>query len=212
MTAPRAEHTVVLATRNRHKVAEIAELLAELDIELVGIDDVAAATELREDEDSFEGNAYAKAEQAARATGMPSLADDSGLEVDALDGAPGVWSARYAGLPSDDGRNNAKLLAELAGVPAEKRGARYRCVAAFVDLAGAVRMARAGACEGQILEAPRGGGGFGYDPLFLIPALGKTMAEIDLPQKNRLSHRAAAFRALGQALRANYSGKPKVQE
>ena len=108
--------TVVLATRNRHKVVEIAALLADLPIRLVGIDELAPGLALVEDRDTFEGNAYAKAEQAAAATGLPSLADDSGLEVDALGGAPGVWSARYAGEPSDDGRNNDRLLRELAGV------------------------------------------------------------------------------------------------
>jgi hypothetical protein len=109
--------TVVLATRNRHKVVEIAALLADLPLRLVGIDELAPGVTLVEDRDSFEGNAYAKAEQAAAATGLPSLADDSGLEVDALGGDPGVWSARYAGEPSDDGRNNDKLLRELTGDP-----------------------------------------------------------------------------------------------
>jgi XTP/dITP diphosphohydrolase len=194
--------TVVLATRNRHKVGEIAALLADLPVRLVGIDEVAAGLALIEDRDTFEGNAYAKAEQAAAATGLPSLADDSGLEVDALGGAPGVHSARYAGEPSDDARNNDRLLRELAGVPAEKRGGRYRCVAAWVDPRSGSRRASSGSCEGQILETPRGTGGFGYDPLFLIPALGKTMAEIDQNVKNRLSHRAAAFRALAAALQA----------
>jgi XTP/dITP diphosphohydrolase len=194
---------VVLGTRNRHKVIEIAALLAEaeLDLQLCGIDDVAPGTELREDEDTFEGNALAKARQAAQATGLPALADDSGLEVDALGGAPGVWSARYAGLPSDDGRNNAKLLAALAGVAAPARTARYRCVAAFVDRAAGLELTASGACEGVILDGPRGAGGFGYDPLFFLPALGKTMAQIDLAEKNQLSHRAAAFRALAARLR-----------
>jgi XTP/dITP diphosphohydrolase len=194
--------TVVLATRNRHKVVEIAALLADLPLRLVGIDELAPGVALIEDRDTFEGNAYAKAEQAAAATGLPSLADDSGLEVDALEGAPGVWSARYAGEPSDDARNNDKLLRELAGVPAERRGARYRCVAAWVDPRTGSRRAASGSCEGQILEAPRGSGGFGYDPLFLIPPLGQTMAEIEAAVKNRLSHRAAAFQALVAALQA----------
>jgi XTP/dITP diphosphohydrolase len=201
VTSQRSTRKLVLATRNRHKVTEIAQLLAGLDIQLVGIDELGPGVELVEDRDSFEGNAFAKAEQAAAACGLPSLADDSGLEVDVLQGAPGVWSARYAGLPSDDGRNNEKLLRELTGVPPEQRTARYRCVAAFVEPGGGLRVARAGACEGQILQAPRGSGGFGYDPLFFIPALGRSMAEIDLPEKNRLSHRAAAFRALSMALR-----------
>ncbi len=194
---------VVVATRNRHKVREIAVLLAEagLALEAVTIDDVAPAAELVENEDTFEGNALAKARQAAVACGLPAIADDSGIEVDALALAPGVRSARWAGEPCDDGRNNQKMLREMADVPTEKRTARYRCAAAFVDRARGVEIVRSGACEGVLLTTPRGSGGFGYDPLFLGPSLGMTMAEIDLATKNRLSHRAAAFRALAQALR-----------
>jgi XTP/dITP diphosphohydrolase len=194
---------VVVATRNRHKVREIALLLAEaeLGIEAVTIDEIAPAAELVENEDTFEGNALAKARQAAAACGLPAIADDSGIEVDALSGAPGVRSARWAGEPCDDGHNNQKMLRELAGVPPEKRTARYRCAAAFVDPARGTEILRSGACEGILLDAPRGKAGFGYDPLFLVPSLGQTMAEIDLDTKNGLSHRAAAFRALAQALR-----------
>lgn len=192
---------IVVASRNGHKVKEIAALWADLGVELVSIDVVAPGTPLVEDEDTFEDNARVKAEQAARATGLPAIADDSGLEVDALDGAPGVRSARYAGEPCDDGRNNQKLLAALAGVAAP-RPARYRCCAAFVDGARGLCLVRAGACEGEILTAPRGEGGFGYDPLFWLPALGKTMADLDLETKNQLSHRASAFQALGAALLA----------
>jgi XTP/dITP diphosphohydrolase len=190
----------VVATRNRGKLREIVPLLAGLGLELVTIDDVAPAAELREDGDTFEANALAKARQAAAATGLPAIADDSGLAVDALAGAPGVWSARYAGLPSDDARNNAKLLDALRGVPTARRGGEFRCVAAFVDPTAGVEIVQAGACRGEILEAPRGTDGFGYDPLFLVPALGRTMAELPLDEKNRLSHRAAAFRALAAAL------------
>jgi XTP/dITP diphosphohydrolase len=194
---------VVVATRNRHKVREIAVLLEEagLGIDAVTIDDVAPGAELIEDEETFEGNALAKARQAAAACGLPAMADDSGIEVDALGGAPGVRSARWAGEPCDDGRNNDKMLREMAEVPAPNRTARYRCAAAFVNPAGGMEIVRSGACEGILLDAPRGNGGFGYDPLFLVPSLGQTMAEIDLATKNRLSHRAAAFRALAQALR-----------
>jgi XTP/dITP diphosphohydrolase len=191
---------VVVATRNRGKVREIVPLLADLPLELVTIDELAPDAELREDGVTFEENALAKARQAAQATGLPAIADDSGLEVDALDGAPGVYSARYAGPGADDDRNNAKLLEALRQVPPQRRTGRYRCVATYVDPARGIELARAGACEGEILEAPRGTGGFGYDPLFLVPALRLTMAEIPLDQKNRLSHRAAAFRALAQAL------------
>lgn len=197
-----AAPAVVVATRNRGKLREILVLLAEskLGLRLFTIDELAPDAELREDEATFEGNALAKARQAAAATGLPALADDSGLEVDALDGAPGVWSARYAGLPSDDARNNEKLARVMAEKDNPARGARYRCVAAFVDPARSLELTRAGSCEGEILSAPRGTGGFGYDPYFFLPALGRTMAEIDLDTKNRLSHRAAAFRALAQAL------------
>ncbi len=198
---------VVVATRNRGKLVEIVDLLGGAGaLELVTIDDVAPAAFLREDEDTFEGNALAKARQAAAATGLPAIADDSGLEVDALAGAPGVWSARYAGEPSDDGRNNAKLLEALRGVPAEQRQARFRCAAAFVDATRALVIVESGACEGRILNEPRGSGGFGYDPLFLVPAVDKTMAELPLAQKNQLSHRAAAFRALAAAMRARGIG------
>jgi XTP/dITP diphosphohydrolase len=192
---------VVLATRNRHKLHEIAALVAEADLpfELVAIDDVAPGVALIEDEATFEANALAKARQAAAATGMPVLADDSGIEVDALSGAPGVRSARFAGDPCDDARNNLKLLEELRGVSAEMRTARYRCAAAFVD--GKRELAREGACEGRVLETPRGSGGFGYDPLFLVEGLGRTMAELSAVEKNQISHRAAAFRALAAALR-----------
>jgi XTP/dITP diphosphohydrolase len=202
---------VVVATRNRHKVREIAALLGEagLAIELVPIDDVAPNVELVEDQDTFEGNALAKARQAAQACGMAAIADDSGIEVDALGGAPGVRSARWAGDPCDDARNNQKLLRELDGVPAERRTARYRCAAVLVDGQRRKEVVRSGACEGIVLASPRGQGGFGYDPLFFLPELGQTMAEIDLGQKNRLSHRAAAFRALAAAIRDLLPGEAK---
>jgi XTP/dITP diphosphohydrolase len=197
---------VVLATRNRHKVVEIAELLADLGLTIVGIDEVAPGLTLHEEEPTFEGNALAKARQAAVATGLPALADDSGLEVDALGGDPGVRSARYAGDPCDDERNNDKLLGALDGVQPEDRDARYRCVAAYVDPHTGLELTGAGTCEGRILSRRQGRGGFGYDPLFLIPHLGKTMAEIDLAAKNRLSHRGAAFGALRQLLQARALG------
>jgi XTP/dITP diphosphohydrolase len=195
---------VVLASRNRHKVVEIAALCADarLAFQLCGIDELAPGVPLHEDEATFEGNAVAKARQAAAATGLPALGDDSGLEVDALAGAPGVWSARYAGEPGDDARNNAKLLAALAEVPPEQRTARYRCVAAYVDPKSGLSLTASGVCPGVILAQAQGSGGFGYDPLFFLPRLRRSMAEIELDQKNQLSHRAAAFRALADLLRA----------
>jgi XTP/dITP diphosphohydrolase len=202
---------VVVATRNRGKLRELMPLFAELALgfDLVTIDELAPGAELREDALTFEENALAKARQAAAATGLPALADDSGLEALALGGAPGVHSARYAGVGATDAANNAKLIEALRDIPRERRGARYRCVAAFVDPARGVELTRAGACQGLLLETPRGDGGFGYDPLFvpILPlsprmarARGLTMAEIPLEEKNRLSHRAAAFRALAEAL------------
>jgi len=193
---------VVVASRNRHKLREIGVLLAEAGLpwDLVSIDQVAPDCALLEEEPTFEGNALSKARQAAASSGLPALADDSGIEVDALGGAPGVYSARWSGEPCDDARNNQKMLRELAGVPPERRTARYRCVAAFVDPARGLEIVRAGTCEGRLLESPRGTGGFGYDPLFLVESLGRTMAEITLEEKNRLSHRAAAFRQLARAL------------
>jgi XTP/dITP diphosphohydrolase len=197
---------VVVATRNKGKLREIVPLLAGLQLELLTIDEVAPDAELREDGVTFVENALAKARQAARATGLPSIADDSGLEVDALEGAPGVYSARYAGPDADDAKNNAKLLESLRGVPPARRGARFRCVAVFVDPARGLEIVRDGASTGEILEAPRGEDGFGYDPLFFVPAAGRTMAELPLEEKNRLSHRAAAFRALTAALAAASGG------
>lgn len=194
---------LVVASRNRHKVHEISVLLAEagLSIQAVPIDAIAPHAELIEDEPTFEGNALAKARQAALACRLPALADDSGIEVDALAGAPGVRSARWSGEPCDDERNNQRMLQEMAHIPYPKRTARYRCSAAFVDPTRNLELVRSGSCEGELLHSPRGTGGFGYDPLFFLPTLGKTMAEITLDEKNRLSHRAAAFRALAQALR-----------
>jgi XTP/dITP diphosphohydrolase len=195
---------VVFATRNHGKLRELVPLFANLALgfDLVTIDEIAPKAELREDETTFEGNALAKARQAAAVTGLPALADDSGLEVDALGGAPGVFSARYAGVGATDAANNAKLLEALRDVPPARRTARYRCVAAFVDPARGLELTRAGACEGELRASPRGVGGFGYDPLFVVPGRGVTMAELALEEKNRLSHRAAAFRALAVALAA----------
>jgi len=150
---------------------------------------------------SFLENALLKARHAAMAAGAAAIADDSGLEVDALGGAPGIHSARYAGAGADDAANNAKLLATLAGTPPNARGARYRCALVFVDGAlDSVPLTAEGVWEGSILDSPRGTGGFGYDPYFWVAELNASAAELSLADKNRRSHRGAALRALREQL------------
>lgn len=210
---------LVFATRNPGKLVELRQLLP--DIAVLGIDEAAARLgraipEVVEDADTFAGNAAKKAREVSRATGCPALADDSGLEVDALGGAPGVWSARYAG-GAGDAANNAKLLAALAGMPPERRTARFRAVLALADATGPLGDAvitAEGACEGVVLDAPRGTGGFGYDPLFLVPALGQTFAELGVGTKGDLSHRARAMQAIRPRLLAYLAqyASPEVPE
>jgi XTP/dITP diphosphohydrolase len=202
---------LVFATRNRGKLVELRLLLPGVDV--LDIEEAErrvgrAIPEVDEDADTFAGNARKKAREVSAATGLPALADDSGLEVDALGGAPGVYSARYAD-GGGDAANNAKLLAALAGVPAERRTARFRAVLALADVAGplgAETITADGACEGLILDAPRGAGGFGYDPLFLFPELGQTFAELGVGTKGDLSHRARAMRAIQPRLLAYLAG------
>jgi XTP/dITP diphosphohydrolase len=194
---------LVVATRNRNKVRELAPLCAGLDVTLVALADLPALPEVVEDGATFAANAAKKARAIAALTGLPVLADDSGLEVDALDGAPGVRSARFAGAGHDDRANNARLLEALAGVPPERRTARFRCAMALADRWEDTLLVREGACEGVILTAPRGESGFGYDPLFLYPPLGRTFAELGVAEKNELSHRARAVAALLPELRAH---------
>lgn len=192
---------LVFATRNPGKLVELRELLADLSgLDPRSLDELdTPVPEVDEDGETFAANAALKARAVSRATGLPALADDSGLEVDALGGAPGVRSARYAGEPSDDERNNDALLAALAGVPEERRSARFRSVVALADLRGGlgdeVRSAE-GSCEGRILFERRGAGGFGYDPLFFAPELGATFAEAGVGAKGQISHRARAMQAM----------------
>lgn len=190
-----------LASNNRKKVNELQTLLAPLGIEIVPQEALGVA-EADEPHCTFVENALEKARHAARATGLPALADDSGLCVDALGGAPGVISARYAGEPKSDARNNERLLADLARYPdMAQRGAHFACVLVLLRAADDPRPIIAeGECHGHMLAALRGSGGFGYDPLFWIPELGKTMAELDAEEKNRISHRARAMAQLVQRL------------
>lgn len=206
--ASRTARPLVFATRNPGKLIELRLLLPDVDV--LGVDDAAARLgrailEVDEDAETFVGNASKKAREVSKATGLPALADDSGLEVDALGGAPGVWSARYAGVGSSDAANNAKLVAALAGVPTDRRTARFRSVLALADVAGPLGdevITADGNCEGVVLDAPRGTGGFGYDPLFFMPALGQTFAELGVGTKGELSHRARAMQAIKPRLLA----------
>lgn len=203
--------TITIATGNPGKVAEIRAIMARLGIEVVGLADLGLSVEEpTETGTSFEANARIKAVAYARATGTTCLADDSGLVVDALGGAPGVISSHYStdGRPDDrpraerDRANNQRLLEALAGVPEARRSARFVCVMVLADPAGRVLATTQGTLEGRIAHAPIGTGGFGYDPLFLDPALGKTGAELALDEKNRVSHRGRALAALTARLRA----------
>ncbi len=192
---------VVLASRNPKKLAELQDLLGALGYRLRPASEFGDEA-AEETAPSFVENALLKARHAARASGLPALADDSGIEVDALGGAPGVHSARYAGPEASDADNNAKLLDALRDVPAHRRGARYVCVLAFVRQPDdPVPVLAQGEWHGTLLSAPRGAGGFGYDPLFWVDAHGRTAAELPAALKNRLSHRARAAAALVQALR-----------
>lgn len=185
---------LVLATGNPKKVEELRRILDGLDVELVLMTDLGLEG-AEEDGDTFEENALIKARAVVDATGDAALADDSGLEVDALGGAPGVHSARYAGQPTDDLANNTKLRQQLAGIPPGERTGRFVCVAALVAPDGREWTAR-GTMEGRILDQPRGHGGFGYDPLFVAEGETRTNAELSPVEKDARSHRGAAFRAI----------------
>lgn len=185
-----------LATRNFGKVREIQALLAHLPVDILSLKDLPQAPEIVEDGETFAENARKKAEAVLAVTGGVVLADDSGLEVEALQGEPGVRSSRYAGEGAADAANNARLLEKLAGVPLHRRSARF-CCAVAIAAPGQETVVAEGYCRGIIALKPRGDRGFGYDPLFLIPAYQKTFGELSPDVKNRISHRS---RALTQAL------------
>jgi len=184
--------TLLLATRNADKIVEIKEALRGLDIELISAASFAEIPEVEEDQPDLTGNAIKKAVTLARLTGMTALADDTGLEVDALNGAPGVFSSRYSGPNATYASNVQKLLLDLQGIEAAQRTARFRCVIAIAR--GEQVSTVEGVCEGLILEAPQGSDGFGYDPVFMIPDLRKTFAELSVAEKNFISHRGQALR------------------
>jgi XTP/dITP diphosphohydrolase len=182
---------LLVATRNRNKLTEIRAIFRVPSLELVSVDKYPKAPEVVEDGKTFQANAVKKAAMLAKALGIRALADDSGLEVDALDGAPGVYSARYAGEPISYETNNRKLLQELNGITS--RTARFRCVIALADPSGNTCETVEGRCEGHIADAPKGNNGFGYDPLFIPAGHEITFAEMEPDAKNRISHRASAL-------------------
>jgi XTP/dITP diphosphohydrolase len=192
---------VVLATRNRGKARELESMLSGVVGRVESLADHPDVLLPPEGAHSYRENAEEKARAVWRALGIPAIGDDSGLEVDALGGAPGVTSARFAGPDADDAANNARLLAELRGFPAERRGARFRCLLALVEGEGPALIVE-GTCPGRILESPRGDQGFGYDPLFLPEGEALTFAELPRETKNRGSHRGRAVAALRDALDA----------
>jgi len=190
---------LVLATNNPHKVEEIRSLLSDLEVEILTPEDFTSFPELKEEGSTLEENAVSKAMVTCQFTGLASLADDTGLEVEALDGAPGVRSARFAGETATYDDNNRKLLSLLEGLPKDKRKAVFRCVIAIAFAEQDVQTVE-GRAEGYIIEKPRGKQGFGYDPLFYYSTLGKTFAELSPHEKNRVSHRAEALRKAKELL------------
>ena len=192
---------LVLATRNADKVAEIRGILGLRNGELKSLLDFPEFEEIEESGSTLEENAMIKAAVGFRMTDTPCLADDTGLEVDWLDGAPGVYSSRYAGEGASYAENVRKLLLTMKDAPPEKRSARFRCVVALKGPSAEEWVD--GTCEGVILTEPRGRGGFGYDPVFFIPEVGKTMAEMSAEEKNALSHRGRAFRKMAEVLKRN---------
>ena len=183
---------IVLATHNRGKMEEMAAILGHLPVELLTLDAFPEIGDIPETGNTLKENAFIKAETVHRLTGLPALADDTGLEVDAFNGAPGIYSARYAGADATFDDNCQKMLKELHGIPVEKRTAWFRTVIAFVN--GGEKEWVEGVAEGRIIEEKRGIGGFGYDPIFYYPPLRKTFAELDSVEKNSISHRGKALR------------------
>lgn len=201
------KRSILVATTNRGKQREIATVMNDLPVAWVALADLPPMPECVEDGTTFEANAHKKALYYAGLTGLWTLADDSGLEVDALGGEPGVNSARFAGEPKSDPANNDKLVSLLTGVPAERRTARFRCTLVLVG-DQRVLACTTGTVEGVIVDEARGSNGFGYDPHFLVPALGRTMAEIPAEHKNRISHRGQALGAMCEQVRRLLATEP----
>ena len=197
--------TVIIATGNQGKLKEFKELMADLPVEVKSLGDFPQIGDIAETGATFAENAYLKAKAVYDATGCLTIADDSGLEVDALDGAPGIYSARYAGEEKNDDANNAKLLQALADVPDEARGAQFHCATCAISADGR-RFDAEDIVRGQILRTPRGENGFGYDPLFYVSAFDRTTAELSMDEKNAISHRGKAVRKIVEILKAEVFG------
>ena len=191
--------TVLIATKNKGKAKEFETLFSPKGIKVITLLDIENAIDVEETGSTFEENALLKANVISELLQMPVLSDDSGLVIDALDGRPGIFSARYAGLQKDDQANIEKVLDELKGVPAEKRTARFYCAIALVG-PNMEPITVSGTCEGTISEAPDGENGFGYDPIFFLPERQTTMANLEAEEKNRISHRANALKELEKVL------------
>jgi XTP/dITP diphosphohydrolase len=191
-------HNLVVATRNKKKLVEIKELLADLDFHVLSISDFSDIPEIEEDMDTFEGNASKKAIQIAQVTGKLTLADDSGLEIDFLNGKPGIHSARFAGENATDEDRNRKVLGLMECVPKHQRTARFKCAIAIVE--NEFIEIVTGVCEGEIATEPKGNQGFGYDPIFIVPSYDKTFAELGAEIKNQISHRAIALKKAREVL------------
>jgi XTP/dITP diphosphohydrolase len=200
---------LIFASRNPDKISELSDALAGLPLSVSGVADIPGVPAVEETGATLEENALLKARAVHRATGELCLADDTGLEVDALGGAPGVRSARFGGPEQSYEKNLRKLLESLAGIPEQRRGARFRTVVALV-LPDGTEMLAEGVCEGLILASPRGGGGFGYDPVFHYPQAGKTFSEMSLEEKQAVSHRGRAMRQVRVILEKLLSDRASV--
>jgi len=192
-------HTLLLATSNPHKLEEFRTLFSDLPLRLLSLNDIQLNVDVEETGNTFSENAELKGQAYAQMSHMLTLADDSGLEVDALGGLPGVHSARYLGRETSYEERFRVILEQLRGLPQEQRGARFRCVIALAEPSGKIYLVE-GIVEGVIAESPRGTHGFGYDPIFFLPELGKTFAELEPVVKNRISHRARAAQSARKLL------------
>ena len=201
---------LLVATRNSGKLTELTALLSGAPLPLVSLADVGVEDDVPETGSTLEENAVLKATTYARLSGMPTLADDSGLEVEALGGEPGPFSSRYAGEGATDAERVAFLLRKLDNIPEERWNARFRCVIVVAWPSQPLEL-YTGECYGRIISQPRGASGFGYDPLFLLPGLGKTMAELSLQEKNRVSHRSMAARKAVEALKRKMPGLAETE-